>query len=375
MNQHESIENLSKQLQVTSSFNPDGSSSSLDERIIGGNHTGILILTDMKYGWVMDLLEMFRKNTWFPQTIDYTKDKLQYKTELTNHEFRAIRNILSFLIYLDSIQTVQPALYSMYITSPAISALMTYQAQQEMIHSWSYSHNLESIDSGTSKMEVFDLWKSNPLLMERNKFTSKYYDEFRINPTAETMTASMAANYLLESVFFNNGFKFFYSLEARGLMMGTASNIRYINRDEFGHQVMYKNVFNTLRSENQIDINNDMIIGMFEEGVRQEIEFSVDLLTDVLGFNDTVIDQYTKYRANKSLSDIGIAKNPFSEFTKNPFRKYDEEFEGTIMRETNVFSGKNINYIGGGGALGGFDRFSFLLAIPLIQSLVNNLNC
>ncbi len=343
-------------LKRVKSFNPNGSSSPLDEKIYGGNHTGILILTDMKYKWVIDLLEMFRKNTWFPHSIDYSKDVIQYKTLLTPEEFRAIRHILSFLIYLDSVQTVQPALYSQFISSPAVCALLTYQSQQEMVHSWSYSFNLESIDSGMSKMEVFDLWKENPLLLKRNKFISGYYDEFRDNPNEESMVASMGANYLLESVFFNNGFKFFYSLESRGLMQGTASNIRYINRDEFGHQVMYKNIFNELRAEKSLPINDDLLISMFEEGVDQEIEFSIDLLINILGFNETVINNYTKYRANKSLSDIGITKNPFSEYTKNPFKKYDDEFEGTIMRETNVFSGKNINYVGSGG-LGGFDRF------------------
>lgn len=44
---------MSKILNVTSAFNPNGSSESEYEKIVGGNHTGILILTDVKYQWVM----------------------------------------------------------------------------------------------------------------------------------------------------------------------------------------------------------------------------------------------------------------------------------------------------------------------------------
>lgn len=350
-----SPEVMSKMLNVTSAFNPNGSSESEYEKIIGGNHTGILILTDVKYQWVMQLLEYSRKNTWFPHTIDFTKDKMQYKNDLTSEEFNAFNDLISFLIYLDSIQTVQPALYSKYISSPAVSALLTYQSFQEMIHSWSYSYNLESIESGMDKRAIFERWKNNSLLMKRNKFLGDIYDDFRLKPNYDTMAKSMTANYLLESVFFNNGFKFFYSLEARGLMGGTASNIRYINRDEYGHQVMYKHMLNTLQAEGEIQIREDETIGMFEEGSNQEIEFSSELLSNVLGFNEKVINDYTKYRSNKALSDIGFTKNPYSEFTKNPFTKWDAEFENELSRETNVFSGKNINYTFGG--VGGYDKF------------------
>lgn len=335
-------------------FNPNGNSFKEDEKIFGGNHTGILVLTDMKYSWVMPLIQYSRKNIWFPDTIDYKSDSIQIDQALSVQERRAVLEFLGFLIYLDSVQTTQPLQLSPYISSPAVNALLANQAREEMVHSWSYSFSAESIFSGDEKRTIFEMWRNNPLMMKRNKFIADIYDNFRNNPSDESIVLSLSANYSLESIYFYNGFKLFYSLESRGLMNGTAQNIRYINRDEVGHIQLYKNIFLEARKEKVIKINDDAIIDVFEKGVQHEIDFSNDLLVDILGFNETVIKDYTRFRANKALSEIGITNNPFAEYVKNPFKKWDNEFEGEIMRESNVFTGKNVNYTFG---LVGFDKF------------------
>ena len=54
---------------------------------------------------------------------------------------------------------------------------------------------------------------------------------------------NVLANYILEGLYFYNGFNFFYNLASRNLMLGVADEIRYINRDELTHVVIFKRIF------------------------------------------------------------------------------------------------------------------------------------
>ena len=51
------------------------------------------------------------------------------------------------------------------------------------------------------------------------------------------------ANYILEGIYFYSGFSFFYALGRQGKMLGTVSEIKYIQRDELTHLALFQGHF------------------------------------------------------------------------------------------------------------------------------------
>ena len=85
-------------------FNPKGIDSINERKIIGGNTTNIFNLNNVKYSWANKLYRLMMENFWIPEKVDLTSDINDYKN-LTLEEKKAFDGILSFLIFLDSVQT------------------------------------------------------------------------------------------------------------------------------------------------------------------------------------------------------------------------------------------------------------------------------
>ena len=76
--------------------------------------------------------------------------------------------------------------------------------------------------------------------LKENSFIAKIYQDFIDEQSDENFAKVIIANYLLESLYFYNGFNFFYLLASRNKMVGTSDIIRLINRDELSHVVLFR---------------------------------------------------------------------------------------------------------------------------------------
>jgi len=123
---------------------------------------------------------------------------MQYEKELTEHEKKAYDGILSFLIFLDSIQTVNLPHFSDYITAPEVNLLISIQAYQEAIHSQSYSTILETVVDSKKRDEIYYFWKNDKILLERNEYIGGLYQSFLDEPNDDNFFRGLVANYLLE---------------------------------------------------------------------------------------------------------------------------------------------------------------------------------
>ncbi|MCL6627214.1 MAG: ribonucleotide-diphosphate reductase subunit beta, partial [Alicyclobacillus shizuokensis] len=92
------------QLERTKLFNEAGDRDWGKRRIIGGNTTNLIELNNIKYEWAYRMYRAMMSNFWIPEEIALADDARQYP-QLTPGEQRAFNKILSFLIFLDSIQT------------------------------------------------------------------------------------------------------------------------------------------------------------------------------------------------------------------------------------------------------------------------------
>lgn len=323
-------------------YNPQSNENVNERRIFGGNPTGIFELNDIKYQWAYNLWEMMLNNTWFPKEVDMTRDVSDYK-HITEMEKDAYDKALSQLIFMDSLQTnnimdnINP-----YVTSPEINLILVRQAYEEALHSQSYAVMVDSI-SANSK-EIYDLWRRDMMLKSKNDAIAKVYEELSKNPTEHNFVKACFANQILEGIYFYSGFAYIYTLARSGKMLGSAQMIRFIQRDEVTHLVLFQNLINSLRKERPDLFSEQLreeVIAMFKEAVELEVAWGKYITQgQILGLTDAILEQYIQYLADDRLSSVGFAK---LYNVTNPI-KWVDDFSKFNDQKTNFFEGTVANY-------------------------------
>ena len=326
-------------------FNEFGDIEVSKKRMVNGNTTNLNDFNNMKYTWVSDWYRQAMNNFWIPEEINLAQDLKDYKV-LTHDEKTAYDKILSFLIFLDSIQTANLGNINNYVTASEVNLCLTIQAFQEAVHSQSYSYMLDSICSPEQRNEILYQWKDDEILLSRNKFIGDLYNGFIENPTMHNFIKSVMANYILEGVYFYSGFMFFYNLERNGKMPGSAQEIRYINRDENTHLWLFRNMIRELIGEMPEVFTKELVEelrGMIKTGVENEIAWGKYVIGNrIKGMNETLIENYIKYIGNLRLRDLGF-EILYPEHTENP-AKWVEQYSDPNMVKTDFFEAKSTAY-------------------------------
>lgn len=336
------------EIKAKSIFNELGDDSVTSRSVINGNATGILNLNSVKYHWAPKLYNIMMGNFWIPQKIGLLEDKVTIK-ELTKDEMDAFKNTLSFLIALDSMQVNNLPNLGDYITAPEVAGLFTIQAFQELVHSQSYQYILQELFPNLEREEIYNLWRNNPTLLKRNKFIADQYQLFNEDRTLENFKHAVAADFVLEGIYFYNGFQFFYQLASRNKVANVAKMIKYIDNDESTHLSMFtyliRDVFDlSLESDRKI------IIDCITQAVDQEIEWGIEIYGDrILGISAQSTTEYIKYLANQRAKLLGLGVI-YRGYTKNPY-----EYLSTEKRE-NFFETKVTEY-SRSEAVDGWDDF------------------
>lgn len=326
-------------------FNELGDVDVNKKRMINGNTTNLNDFNNMKYGWVSDWYRQGMNNFWIPEEINLAQDLKDYN-KLLPKERNAYDKILSFLIFLDSIQTANLGNISNYITASEVNLCLTIQAFQEAVHSQSYSYMLDSICSPEKRNEILYQWKDDKILLDRNKFIGNQYNNFLENPTRENFLKTIMANYILEGIYFYSGFMFFYNLERNGKMPGSSQEIRYINRDENTHLWLFRNIIKELQHEEADLFSTEMkeeLRMMMKAGVENEIQWGHYVIgNDIQGLNKKIIEDYIKYLANMRLNAIGLEKL-YDGYDENPAAWVDILSDANSVK-TDFFEAKSTAY-------------------------------
>lgn len=323
-------------------YNP-GSKESLNERrIFGGNPDGMINFTRMKYQWALNLWDTMEGNTWFPKEVQMTGDAKDYKF-LTVPEKRMYDLVLSQLIFMDSLQTnnlmdnINP-----YITVPEINACLSRQSYEEANHSKSYAVMVESISDNTD--EIYDMWKNDAQLREKNNYIAGVYENLSGEVTDEKMLLALFANQILEGLYFYAGFAAMYALGKSGKMLGSSQMIRFIQRDEVTHLLLFQNMINSTRKERPELFTEELketVIGMFKKAVDLEASWGTYITQgQILGFTDKIIRQYIEYLADQRLQAVGF--EPIYN-VKHPIPWVDG-YSSFNDQRTNFFEGNVVNY-------------------------------
>ena len=311
------LANLNNKMPTSPIFNPLGNDATETRTIWFGNTTNLMQLNDVRYNWAVSLYQQMRDNFWIPQRIDITQDVTDYNN-LTVEERRAYDGILSYLTFLDSVQTCNIPHLKSCITAPEIGLCMAEQISQEAMHNQSYQYLIETIIPSDKRSRIYDLWRTDKVLKDRCEFIANLYQQYIDKQTQGNYFASLVANYILEGLYFYNGFQYFYNLASRHLMAGSADIFRMINRDELSHVRLYQKLIVEALQLFPRESIIESVANLFADAVEQEINWSNHIIGDqILGVTKESIEQYTKYLANIRLKAIGIT--PI--FTEDKYRK------------------------------------------------------
>lgn len=298
-------------------FNPAGDDSIANRQAWGGNSTGLMNLNNIKFKWATQLYRQMRSNFWVPEKVDLTQDANDY-LNLTDGERRAYNGILSYLTFLDSAQVHNLPTIKSKVTAPEISLCLTEQASQEALHNASYQYCIEAIVPVEFREGIYDFWRDDQILRDRCAFIGGQYQELNDNPTVQNYVKTLVADYLLEGLYFYNGFMFYYALNARHLMTGSAAIIRYINRDELSHVRLFQKLIEQAAVELE-PLDSDQIYEMVHTAVQHECRWTNHILKgEVLGIDEDSTVAYTQHLANTRLVAIGLS--PLYPNVKNPYK-------------------------------------------------------
>lgn len=328
-------------------FNPQGDTEVIKRRMIGGNTTNLNDFNNLKYPWVSDWYRQAMNNFWIPEEINLSQDVKDYPG-LSQAERTAYDKILSFLVFLDSLQSANLPNISAYVTANEVNLCLSIQAFQECVHSQSYSYMLDTICSPVERNQILYQWKTDEHLLRRNTFIGELYNQFQENQTPEALLKVLMANYILEGIYFYSGFMFFYNLSRNGKMPGSAQEIRYINRDENTHLWLFRNILLELKNEEPELFTEEMVKElqeMLKEGVRQEIAWGHYVIGDEIpGLNKKMLSDYIHYLGNLRWSSLGFGYL-YEENREEPASMaWVSQYSNANMVKTDFFEAKSTAY-------------------------------
>lgn len=336
-------------------FNTDAPNKST--RIILGECSGILNWDDIRMPHMYKLYKVLLLNHWIADEIPMAKDAQQFSL-LEQEERKAFKINISLLAVLDSMQTMFVGDVKQYFTDSSLEAISAIIAQQEVVHNQSYSYVLSSLVSDQEQKEIFEYWKHDKVLLERNRFIADIYQQFRDHAAPQTFFQALVADLILEGIFFYSTFAFFYNLARDQKMMGTSQMISYIQRDENQHCYFFGEVFKQLLVDFpglNTSENMKYVYDTIHRAVELETNWAHYTLQNIKGIDLRELADYIKHIANRRLGMMGLDKayegvdvncmpwiKPFS----------DEALNAT---KTDFFEAKSRNY-GKVGDDNGFDE-------------------
>lgn len=301
----------------------DATATDEDTSVVGAKNTNLNNLNNVKYKWAKNIYDKMREeNYWTPKIVDLAKDD---KSKMDDAELEANYDVLGFLVFLDSLQSVNLPNIIDYISNPEIRGCLIEQTAQEFLHSESYQTIFTTLYTKDEVDKIYYRFKENEKLLNRTKFTTDIYQSFVDEPTLENFIDVLIANILLEAMYFYMGFNFFYYLSSNNKMEGQASMIRLINIDEKTHIGIFAGIINAIKAQADDELKEyikNRTVQITQEAMKYEIDWSVHTFRNIPAFTETDINAYIQFIAEKNvLNPLGYT---LFEDVKNPYKHLEK---------------------------------------------------
>jgi len=314
--------------------------------IINGESSNVLNWDDVRFKWAYPMYKNMLANFWIPNEINMSADIKEWTSKLSEEERDTFKKIIGLLAFLDSIQTDYSGKIAEYLTDSSLSALMQVLSFQEVVHNQSYSYVLSSLVPKSEQDEIFEYWKHDPVLRERNDFIAQGYEDFVRSRTPETFLKSIVYDVILEGLFFYAGFAFFYNLQRNQKMIASAQMINYINRDEQLHVNLFAHIFKETLAENpEYDTPElrEFVRDTFRKAAELEIRWGEYIIGNKFeGIDMHDLTSYVRFMANKRCNELGCGRI-FEGYRENPLR-WIKAYQDINDSKQDFFEGKSRQY-------------------------------
>lgn len=309
------------------------------------------VLFPIKYPILWDAYKKAEASFWTAEEIDFSKDRIDWDTNLNDNEKYFIKNILAFFAGSDGIVLENLSLnFCSEIQIPEARSFYSFQSAIENIHSEVYSLLIDKyVDDISEKKLLFGAIQNIECIKRKADWAMKW-----MNPKNATFHERIVAFAIVEGVFFSGSFCAIYWLKKRGLMPGLTFSNELISRDEGMHTdfavIIYSMLVNKLSSET--------IYSIIKEAVEIEKEFIVSSIPcAMIGMNCTLMCQYIEYVADRLIYQLGYPKlygseNPFDfmqlismEGKTNFFEKRVSEYSlANVSSKHSISNDNNIDF-------------------------------
>ena len=319
--------------------------------VINGRDTMFFNILPLKYQWAYDLYKTMKNNHWEPEDIQMQTDIQQWQgSDISDVERWIIKMGIGYFsaaegIVGDNILHVVREL----VTAPELKLVLGRHAHEENIHADSLVYMISSL--GINPHECEAMFEDIPTIKAKNHFVVSNSRALRrdVDLTVLENKQALAKNIfmfgqVMEGTQFYGLFGMILSLYRQNKFPGIGQMFRYTLRDESNHIEVFRNLLNTLITENpdiwtaefQEDLRQTMA-----EGVRLEKEFIRDCLpVSAVGLSCEEFEQYIDYISDRRLTNCRL--EPLNGGIENPFPWLSESMD--LKKEQNFFEGKVTEY-------------------------------
>ena len=321
---------------ASSVFNKDKNLDFTKQPMFFGEDLQVQRYDNMKYPIFDKLTQQQLGFFWRPEEVSLQKDRNDY-AQLTKEQKHIFTSNLKYQTLLDSVQGRGPCLaFLPFCSLPELESMLVAWDFSETIHSRSYTYIMKNVYPDPTA--VLDTIIETPEIMDRARTVTEAYDKFityahkyHLDGTGSEKELKRLLYLTLVNVNILEGIRFYVSFACSfafgelKLMEGSAKIISLIARDENLHLAVSQNIINNYkRSEDDkqmLDIikeTEQQVYDMYDTAVQQEKEWAKFLFKDgsMIGLNDTLLNQYVEFMANKRMKAIGL-KGPYDQPSNN----------------------------------------------------------
>lgn len=324
----------------------------LKEPMFFGQSVNVSRYDQQKYSIFEKLIEKQLSFFWRPEEVDVTRDKIDFRKKLSDHERHIFISNLKYQTLLDSIQGRSPNIaFLPCVSIPELETWIETWSFSETIHSRSYTHIIRNLMDNPS--EVFDDIVVNEEIKKRAVSVSMYYDKFieslniynihgldeyqierdgvmvkeqlTMRQLKKELLLTIVSVNVLEAIRFYVSFACSFAFAERELMEGNAKIIKLIARDEALHLNGTQHILQILASgkddPEMAEIYKesvDEIQQIFILAAEQEKDWSEYLFKDgsMIGLNKEILCQYVEYITDLRMVAVNI--KPYFGAKNNP---------------------------------------------------------
>lgn len=281
-----------------------------------GEPLGIQRYDRFKYPKFYELYLQQEEQRWTPFEISLSKDRASYEA-LSAEERFVFESNLRWQTMTDSMLSRSIHEMAKYISLSELEICVGSWSNFENIHSLSYTWILQNITKNPSAF--FDSILEDKHIVERAAEISAAYDKLLIakeTDLKQQIFNAVLSTQITEGLAFYISFACAYYFGYRGKMVGNASIVRLIGKDEALHVAITQNIMKYWREnpeegfQDVFEGSKQMIYDAYGLAVESEKKWAQYLFSNgsLMGLNANLLGGYIEWLANTRLQSLGMKK-------------------------------------------------------------------